>query len=151
VHVVPAGVHHRDLGAIAVLHPPGTRVRQAGLLKHREGVHVGAQQHGRAVPVREHPDHAGAAHRGRDLVAKASQPFRDDARRPVLGERKLRMRVQVAVQRGQLIQVRDIGHRKPPWVMTSSPGPGATWYASAGATRTPPPAARFRDILKADF
>ncbi len=29
---------------------PGARVRQAGLLKHREPVHVGAQQHGRARP-----------------------------------------------------------------------------------------------------
>jgi len=100
VHVVAAGVHHRDVGAVGVLRAPGARVRQAGLLKHREPVHVGPQEHHRTGPVGEHADHAGAADAGDDLIAEASQAFRDDARRPVLGERELRMSVQVTVERG---------------------------------------------------
>jgi hypothetical protein len=107
VHVVAAGVHHRD---VRVFRPVGARVRQAGLLKHRQPVHVGAQQHRRPGPVRQHADHAGAAHPGRDLVAEFAQAFRDDPGRPVLGEREFRVGVQVAVERGQFAEVRAISH-----------------------------------------
>ena len=72
MHVVPAGVHHWHFRAVTALPVAGARVRQAGLLKHREPVHVGPQQYGRALPVGEHADDAGAAYRGGDLVAEAS-------------------------------------------------------------------------------
>jgi hypothetical protein len=100
VHVVPAGVHHRDVGAVRVLRPDGGGVVQAGLLEHRQRVHVGPQQHRGPGAGLEHADHAGAADPGGHLVAEIPQSFRDDARGPVLGERQLGMGVQVAVERG---------------------------------------------------
>ena len=80
----------------------GRRVVEAGLLEHRQRVHVGPQQHGRPGPVLQHGDHAGAADPGRHLVAEAAQAVGDDARGPVLGERQLGVGVQVAVERGQV-------------------------------------------------
>ena len=43
MHVVTAGVHHRNRRAGIALHPDLAGVGQAGLLFHRQGVHVGAQ------------------------------------------------------------------------------------------------------------
>ena len=54
-----------------------------------------------------------------DLVAEVAQPLRDDAGGPVLGERELGVRVQVAVDRGQVSQVNGTGHGSPPPTLQS--------------------------------
>ena len=97
VRVVTAGVHDRHVLAVRALAAVGRRVVEAGPLEHRQRVHVGPQQHGRAVAVGQQADDAGAADARRRLVAEVAQPRGDDAGRPVLGERELGMRVQIAI------------------------------------------------------
>jgi hypothetical protein len=83
VHIVTAGVHHRHLGAVGVGAGLLARVGQPGRLAHRERVHVGAQEHDRAVAVGEHADDAGAAHRLVHLVAGPPEVLGDQTGRPV--------------------------------------------------------------------
>jgi hypothetical protein len=55
VHVVTAGVHYRNVRAARVRAAYAARVHQAGLLKHQEPVHIGAQEHRRPVPCATTP------------------------------------------------------------------------------------------------
>jgi len=97
VHVVPARVHHVRALATRVGRHHVAGVVQPRLLAHRQRVHVGAQQHRRAVPIAQHARHAGPADPGADREPGRVQPLRGDPRRPVLGERQLGMSVQVLV------------------------------------------------------
>ena len=65
VQVVPAGMRDADLSPIRVGGRRLAGIRQAGVLGHRQRVHVGAQHHRRAVAIAQHADHAGHA----DLAA----------------------------------------------------------------------------------
>ncbi len=58
VQVVAAGVHHACLAPIRVYCLYGTGVVQSGLLFHRQGVHVAADQHPGARTVFQHGHHA---------------------------------------------------------------------------------------------
>ena len=68
VHVVPAGVHDRDLVAVGVGRRRRAGIRQAGRLADRQRVHVGAQHHRGTVTVAQHADDAGAPHARGDVV-----------------------------------------------------------------------------------
>ena len=118
VRVVTAGVHHRHVLAVGALAAVGRRVVEAGPLEHRERVHVGPEQHGRAVAVGQQADDAGAADARRRLVAEVAQPRGHDPGRPVLGERELGMRVQIAIDLGQVSQVNGTGHSSPPHLVS---------------------------------
>jgi hypothetical protein len=98
VHVVPAGVHHRDVVAVAVGGPGGAGVVQAGGLLDRQGVHVGTQQDACAGPVAQHADHPRAADAVMHLVAALTQPVGDRASRLELLVREFRKLVQPAVE-----------------------------------------------------
>jgi len=93
MHVVPAAVHHRHLGAFAI-DPDGlARVRQAGAFAQRQRVHVRPQQRRRAVPVPQHADDPGPPHPVGRGESGLPQPGRGDRGRPGLSERQLRMAV----------------------------------------------------------
>jgi hypothetical protein len=97
VHVVAAGVHH-PVGLAGVVEP--------GLLVHRERVHVGAQEHRRALAVPEHADDAGLPHPRRDLEAGRLQARGGDTGRPLLLHRQLGVPVHVLVERLQVVEHR---------------------------------------------
>jgi hypothetical protein len=67
VRVVPAGVHHRRLGAVGQRSNCLGSEGQTGLLVHRERVHVGAKHQHRAWSVFHHRDDTGPADLLRDL------------------------------------------------------------------------------------
>ena len=98
VHVVAAGVHHRQLVALGVGGGHLAGVGQPGRLLHRQRVHVRPQQHSRARAVAQHPDHSGAAHPLVNGIAGSAQPLREQSRRPVLLVRELGVSVDVPVQ-----------------------------------------------------
>ena len=77
VHVMPAGVHHRDLCPVLVASAVRARVRQAGLFLDGQGVEVSAQHHHRTVAVAQQPDHPGAADLLGDLEAQRPQRVGD--------------------------------------------------------------------------
>ena len=81
VRVVTAGVHHADLLARVVV-PRARRERQAGLLGHRQRVHVGAQRDHRAAAGRRAapPPRRSARRRCRTSRPSAREPLRDHAR-----------------------------------------------------------------------
>ena len=58
---MPAGVHHGIFLAILPDLRGGRSIGEAGLLRHRQPVHVGAQQHQRPIAVAHHPHDAGSA------------------------------------------------------------------------------------------
>ena len=58
MHVVPACVHHGDVGAIGCLASRVARVLEAGDLLDGKAIHVGAQQHGRTRTVAQDPHDA---------------------------------------------------------------------------------------------
>ena len=89
MHVVPARVRDAVVGA---------RVRQAGVLGERQGVHVGAQQHTRAVAVAQHAHHPGTADTADHLEAGRRQPVGGLARCAVLLVGQLGVAVQVPVE-----------------------------------------------------
>ena len=70
VGVVAAGVHHPALDPGDAGRPDLAGEGQAGLLDHRQGVHVGAHQQHRAGAVPHHRDDAGPADSGRHLEAE---------------------------------------------------------------------------------
>jgi hypothetical protein len=67
-----------------------------------------------AGPVRDHADHAGPGHSGRDLVAKITQALRHNARRPMLGEGEFRVSMQITVDGSQFFEVGTISRGQPP-------------------------------------
>jgi hypothetical protein len=89
MHVVPARVRDAVVGA---------RVRQAGVLGERQGVHVGAQQHTRAVAVAQHAHHPGTADTADHLEAGRREPVGSLARRAVLLMGQLGVAVQVPIE-----------------------------------------------------
>ncbi len=101
VHVVAAGVHDADLVAVLVARADLAGVGQAGLLDDRQGVHVGAHQHGRPVAVLEDADDAVAADVLRHLEADLLQLAGQAGGGSRLVERQLGVGVQVLVQRLQ--------------------------------------------------
>ena len=98
MHVVAAGVHHRDFGPVLAGGPDRARVRQAGLLLDGERVEVGPEHHHRTVAVAQQPDDAGAADLLGDLEAQRPQARGHALRGPVLLERQFGMLVQVPVK-----------------------------------------------------
>ena len=70
VHVVAAGVHHRDGVAGIIGGGDGAGVGLPGLLTHRQCVHVGAQQHRRPLAVLQHADQPMSAHAGGHFEAQ---------------------------------------------------------------------------------
>ena len=98
-----ASVHDADLVAVLVAHPHLAGVGHAGLFDDRQGVHVGADQDGRAVAVLEDADDAVAADLLRDLEAASfsSRASRADVLRLV--QRQLRVGVEMLVQRLQSV------------------------------------------------
>ncbi|CAM5388048.1 Cobaltochelatase subunit CobN OS=Streptomyces alboniger OX=132473 GN=cobN PE=4 SV=1 [Streptomyces alboniger] len=77
-------------------------VGQAGALRHRERVHVGAEQDGRALAVRQYGHDAGAAHSGGDLVAVGGRAAGGLGGGAVLLEGELGVGVEVPVQLGEI-------------------------------------------------
>ena len=98
VHVVPACVHHRALDPVGVAGDHRAGVVKTGCLLHGEGVHVGAQEHGRPVAVLQDPDHARAADVLVDGAPALPESLCDVRGGPGLLVRQLRMCVQVAVE-----------------------------------------------------
>ena len=68
VHIVAAGVGHSR---------GRTGIGQPGVLRHRQSVHIGAQQDRLTVAVAQHADHTGTAHAGGDLEAELAQTVGD--------------------------------------------------------------------------
>ncbi len=143
VGVVAAGVHDRDVPALRVLRHHLAGVGQAGLLPHRQGVHVGPEGHDRPVAVAQRPDDPRPADATGHLVARASQAVGDDPCGPVLLRRQLGMPVQVdvavdevgdeLVQRAQDAARTDLGvaHDPPSW-----PRRGTSHRRQCDTTRT---------------
>lgn len=102
VHVVPAGVRNRYLLAIGVVADGSAGVCQAGGLLHRQRIDVAAQQDGGTVAVVECGHHAGLPDAGGHFVAEGPQSVGHDAGGAHLGERQLRVPVQIFVEHPQL-------------------------------------------------
>jgi len=95
VGVVAAGVG--DVGFAAVIERDllAAGVVQAGVLLHRQAVHVAAEHHHRAVAVFQHRRHAGAADAGVHLVAQFFEALADQFGGFGLLEAQFRVGVQV--------------------------------------------------------
>ena len=91
VHVVAAGVGDRDVVPVAVDAAGRAGVLQAGVLQHRQGVHVGPEQGGGPGAVAQHADDAGAADALGGLEARRPQPLGGDPGGAGLLERQLRV------------------------------------------------------------
>jgi len=113
VDVVPAGVHHRHVVALGIGAAGGAGVRQPGLLRHRQPVHVRAQQHRRTGAVLQHADHAGATDAGSDGDAESIKRLGDDARGAMLLEGQFGVRVQVAINRVEIDDHQGSVRRRP--------------------------------------
>ena len=79
VDVVAAGVHHADVAPGLVASLDLARVGKTGLLDDRQRVHVGANQHHRALAVLEDADDAELADVRRDARARLCQFLRRSA------------------------------------------------------------------------
>ena len=97
VRVVRAGVHDRVFAPGDILADHGARVGQAGFLLDRERIHVGADEHRRAGAVFHHAHDAEAADLLGDFAADGAQFLGDDPGGAHLGERELRVQVEVLV------------------------------------------------------
>ena len=111
VKITGGGEQHRRVTVVAAaVHPAvvGRPVGEVVLLLHRQRVHVGAQADRAAAFVaapHDHGDHAGAADAGVVLDAERGQRLANDARRALLLETQLGMRVQVAADRRERVGV----------------------------------------------
>jgi hypothetical protein len=97
VHVVTARVH--DTLGLA-------RVVEAGLLLHRQRVHVCAQHHRRTVAVSKQTDDTPLPHTDRHVQSGSLQPLRRQCGRTLLLHRQLRMSMYVLVERLQVVEHR---------------------------------------------
>jgi hypothetical protein len=97
MHVVPARMGDASRLTEAVAAGRGARIGEAGRFRDRQGVHVGAQQHGRSVAIPKDSDHARLPDAGGHLIALFLQPIGGDPRRPLLLHRQLGMGVKVLV------------------------------------------------------
>jgi hypothetical protein len=93
-----AGVHDRHLVAGGVCSAHGAGVGQAGGLRDRQRVHVGAHQHHRSSAVSHDADDAGAADAVTHVKARPAQPVGDQVRGAMFLMRQFRMLVDVAVE-----------------------------------------------------
>ena len=147
VHVMPAGVHDRDLFPVLAASAGRAHVRagRAQSFLDRQGVEVSAQHHHWAVAVAQQPDYPRAADLLGDLEAQRPQRVGDWPGGAVLVQRQLRMlSMQVPVE------VRELGTQfplaRPTWVSVhklspsgaSRPSPCCR-YCSAGPVSSPPP------------
>ncbi|GAA0424903.1 hypothetical protein GCM10009543_20010 [Leifsonia naganoensis] len=98
VDVVAARVHDGDRVALLILGGDGRGPGQAGQLADGQGVHIGAEEHRRALPVAEHAGDAGAGDARVHLHPQRGQLVGDDAGGAVLGERELGVGVEIAVE-----------------------------------------------------
>ena len=97
--VVPAGVHHADLLAAPRRRRLGCE-RQIDLLRHGQGVHVGAQRDdGTRLAARQYGHDAGVRHPFAHRVPEALQVGGDKSRRAEFAVSELRMLVDVAAPR----------------------------------------------------
>ena len=97
MHVVAAGVHHRDGCSGLIGCGLGARVGQPGLFGHGKGVHICPQHRGAAFAVAQDADNACTADSGRDFEAPLGQEVGDNSRGAFLLERQLGVGVKVAV------------------------------------------------------
>jgi hypothetical protein len=109
VHVVAAGVHHRDGLAVLVRRCGRAGVGQPRQLLDRQSVHVRAQHDGGAVAIAQQPDDARLPDPRRHVVAGGTQPLRGDPRRAGLLHRELGVRVDIGVELLQLRKQRVEG------------------------------------------
>ena len=98
MNVVPAGMHHSDFhaGGIAGLHL--AREWQSGVLRHRQGIELGAKHHGWSPTVSENRDDTVSANPGRDFVAELLQLGRETLCGCGLVKRELGVLVKMDVQ-----------------------------------------------------
>ena len=111
VGVVGAGVHGRVLDAAMVHTGIGGGIGQAGLLAHRQAVHVSAQHQGRPLAVLHHRHDAGAADLIGDLKAQGPQLGGQTGRGLDFLVGEFGMGVEVLVERFQVIGI--IGLDRP--------------------------------------
>ena len=102
MRIVTAGVHHAAFDAAGGRRGAGRGVGQAGLLGHRQPVHVGAQHDDGAGPVLHHRDDAGAADALGHREAQLARDRRQLGGGLVFLEAELGIGVEVAVERHQL-------------------------------------------------
>ena len=98
MNVVAAGVHHLHFGAFVVGRANIARVRQAGLLLHRQRVQIRPHQNRRAAAVAQNADDAVSADPGRDFIPCLFQFIGDTLAGFFFVQGKLRMCVQVFVK-----------------------------------------------------
>ncbi len=113
VRVVPTGMHHRGLVALGRRR---TRFRGKGQprrLRHRQAVHVGADEQRRAGAVLHHRDDAGLADALSHGKARLARRLRHQFRRTLLLKSEFGVGVKVAIERGQrsYLRRRRVTHR----------------------------------------
>jgi hypothetical protein len=99
VRVVPAGVHYRNGCAGGILRRHRAGIRQSGLFRHRQGIHVGAQHYCRSRPILQHGHYACAPDPGGYVIAKAAHALGQFGRSLFFLKGKLRVAMQVDVER----------------------------------------------------
>jgi hypothetical protein len=75
VQVVTTHMSHRHRVSLAVLHLDFAGIRKTRRLLDGQGVHVGAQHHGRTVAVAEQADNAGLSDSRRHVITSAAKPI----------------------------------------------------------------------------
>ena len=103
VNVVAAGVHDAVFNSEAILHPNLAGIRNAGLLRDRQGVDVGAEEYDGAGSVLQNADDAGAADLLGDLEAEFLQFLGKAGGGLHFQERELGVRVQVLVKSDEIL------------------------------------------------
>jgi len=111
MHAVAAGMHHRHLLAVEIHLPHARRIGQAGLLEHRQRIHVGADHQRRPREIAQQRHHAGLADAAMHLEALRLQLGGQPRGRLHFLQRQFGIRVQVLEQRIQMRIVR--GDRLP--------------------------------------
>ena len=106
VHVVAAGVHHRDVVPVPVGGPLPAGIGKARFFPDGQRVHVGADQCGRPGAVGEDADHAGAAYIRRDVEPRGRELVARQRRGAMFLQGQLGVGVQIAVH---LLQVGGTG------------------------------------------
>jgi hypothetical protein len=76
VHIVTAHVTHRHRVPLAVLHLDLAGIGKTGRFLDGQGIHVGAQHHGRTIAVAEQADNACLSDSRRYLITGSAKPFR---------------------------------------------------------------------------
>jgi hypothetical protein len=89
-----------DVVAVVINSASSARVREAGLLLHWQGIHVGSEQRRGSVAVAQDPHNSGPPHARRRVEAQCPQTAREDSGGSLLLKGQLGMPVQVAVELG---------------------------------------------------